>query len=463
MSSRWGAAGLVVAATALRALVVASVDLGDDEAYYWLWSQRPSLSYFDHPGAVAWTIAVSTSLLGDSALAVRLPSLVASGLTAWVVGALAETLQPGRRLLGVGLGLLVPVLGLVAVFAAPDALLLLVWALVAWQATRLSTEPGDHPAPPRWLVLGGTLGAALLCKLTGALLAVGLLGWSLQAPRRHLWRTAGPWLAVAAAGLVSAPTWIGLAAWGFDSLRFHAIDRHGGGAFGAGLGVFLVAHGVLLLPGVIRAAMSSRDRPHLSLLVWLGTPCWTVFALGAALAPAKLHWWTPAWLCMLPIAAAAPSPRLRRALWAGAALQAFVLFQARTGALSLPGDVTRELRGWPQAVEGLPLDRPLVTTRYQTAAQLAWALRDTPQQVHRVSGRSDQFTRWRQDRLPAGPLTLVCASHLPCRPRDIPGLVCDWPKTTWLVHRGRRERSVTTWACGSPKTTPDASSPRHGG
>ncbi len=35
-----------------------------DEAYYWLWSQRPALAYFDHPGGIAWGLSV-TSLISD--------------------------------------------------------------------------------------------------------------------------------------------------------------------------------------------------------------------------------------------------------------------------------------------------------------------------------------------------------------------------------------------------------------
>lgn len=50
------------------------VELSDDEAYYWSWSLRPDLSYFDHPPLQAWTTALSTGIFGKNNFAVRLPA-----------------------------------------------------------------------------------------------------------------------------------------------------------------------------------------------------------------------------------------------------------------------------------------------------------------------------------------------------------------------------------------------------
>ena len=59
------------------------VELSDDEVYYWSWSLRPALSYFDHPPFQAWITALSTSIFGKTNFAVRLPAtlfLIFSGL-----------------------------------------------------------------------------------------------------------------------------------------------------------------------------------------------------------------------------------------------------------------------------------------------------------------------------------------------------------------------------------------------
>jgi hypothetical protein len=39
-------------------LIATCTEIYPDEAYYWAWSLKPQLSYFDHPGLIAWVIAL---------------------------------------------------------------------------------------------------------------------------------------------------------------------------------------------------------------------------------------------------------------------------------------------------------------------------------------------------------------------------------------------------------------------
>src|SRR6201984_3931988 len=69
----WMLAG-IAAITALRLLWLAlqPADLFPDEAQYWVWSQKLTLGYYSKPPLVAWLIALTTGLFGDSEVAVRL-------------------------------------------------------------------------------------------------------------------------------------------------------------------------------------------------------------------------------------------------------------------------------------------------------------------------------------------------------------------------------------------------------
>src|ERR1700739_722054 len=73
----------VAAITGLRLLWLAlqPADLFPDEAQYWIWSQQLALGYYSKPPLVAWLIALTTGVLGDSEFAVRLaaPPLHAGG------------------------------------------------------------------------------------------------------------------------------------------------------------------------------------------------------------------------------------------------------------------------------------------------------------------------------------------------------------------------------------------------
>src|SRR5215475_13640334 len=58
----WGrrTALLIAAATAVRLLFVSTTDIANGEAYYYVWSRFPSLSYYDHPPLVGWMAWLTT-------------------------------------------------------------------------------------------------------------------------------------------------------------------------------------------------------------------------------------------------------------------------------------------------------------------------------------------------------------------------------------------------------------------
>src|SRR4051794_30260911 len=66
LAQRRGLAPVQIAVAVLLALRLyfdfAAPPLGD-EAYYWMWGQRPALSYFDHPPLHAWLLGV-VSIVG---------------------------------------------------------------------------------------------------------------------------------------------------------------------------------------------------------------------------------------------------------------------------------------------------------------------------------------------------------------------------------------------------------------
>src|SRR4029077_15903302 len=67
-------------------------DLVGDEAYYWLLSHRLDMSYFDKGPGVAWTIAASRLIFGDTVFGVRFFAVLLSVATGWWVFLLARRL-----------------------------------------------------------------------------------------------------------------------------------------------------------------------------------------------------------------------------------------------------------------------------------------------------------------------------------------------------------------------------------
>ena len=65
-----------------------------DEAYYWMWGQHPSLSYFDHPPLNAWLLGLSSAVFGWNVLALRVPvARIEAGRA--VLAAAARVPDPG--------------------------------------------------------------------------------------------------------------------------------------------------------------------------------------------------------------------------------------------------------------------------------------------------------------------------------------------------------------------------------
>src|SRR5512139_3734300 len=74
------ALAIVAAATLFHVGYAGLLALSPQEAYYWTWSRRLDLSYFDHPPLVAWTIRAATELFGSSERAIRLAAAFHSGI-----------------------------------------------------------------------------------------------------------------------------------------------------------------------------------------------------------------------------------------------------------------------------------------------------------------------------------------------------------------------------------------------
>ncbi|MFN7093931.1 MAG: glycosyltransferase family 39 protein, partial [Burkholderiales bacterium] len=80
---------LLLTIVAINAVFNSVFQLHYDEAYYWVWGQNLSLSYYDHPPMIGYLIWLA-SFLGSSEFFVRLPALITTIITVVVIYALAK-------------------------------------------------------------------------------------------------------------------------------------------------------------------------------------------------------------------------------------------------------------------------------------------------------------------------------------------------------------------------------------
>ncbi len=178
-------AGIILVVTLVRLYVAGSGLLSGDEAYYWLWSRRLQLSYFDHPGMMAWGMAASTWAFGTSELAIRLPTVLSSAVVSLLIYDSAKTaFDDARTGLWAVLWLNSTILfGAAGVTATPDAPLLVFWSTSLWALIRLLRT--GHAA---WIyVLGAALGLGFTSKYTMVLIAPGVLAVFVLFPQGRAW------------------------------------------------------------------------------------------------------------------------------------------------------------------------------------------------------------------------------------------------------------------------------------
>ena len=88
--------GLLAVASALHLAIALLTPVSGDEAYYWDWSRQLDWGYYSKPPMIAWLIAASTSLIGSTTLAVRLPAVLLGTVGLIFVYLLASRLYGGK-------------------------------------------------------------------------------------------------------------------------------------------------------------------------------------------------------------------------------------------------------------------------------------------------------------------------------------------------------------------------------
>lgn len=177
---------VMLAAMALRGgfLLTNGLDLIGDEAYYWEWSRRPDWCYYSKPPMVAWLIGLSTWLLGDYTVAVRMPTLVLGTVFLWFFYTTARAFYGARGgALALLLILATPINVLANFLMTIDPPLYCFWIIAIYYLRRALFD-GQARA---WLWAGCASAAALLSKQAAlALPAMLLIFLVTDSQRRHL-------------------------------------------------------------------------------------------------------------------------------------------------------------------------------------------------------------------------------------------------------------------------------------
>jgi len=213
----------VVGFQLFRFLLLPFMGLMPQDAYYYLYGQNLSLSYFDHPGMVGYILRIFTDVLGQSVYVIKLADFTITSITILSFYKLATLFLSKHRLFrSLILFSSTIFISILSFNSTPDVPLLLFWTLTIIFFYKAIFEEKKW----YWIVTGISMGLAFNSKYTALLLHIGVLGFLVFSSKyRKLLISPWLWLGIIISVAVTFPVWW----WNFQnefaSFAFQSSER----------------------------------------------------------------------------------------------------------------------------------------------------------------------------------------------------------------------------------------------
>ena len=402
------------------------VDLAPDEAQYWLWSKYPDLSYYSKGPLVAWLLTISTFVFGDTILGVKFFAVIGVSIISWLAFILARNWRGDKAgFYAIGLLNATPLLGIGGLLMVPDVPVAVLWLFALWL---LTTENSFFAGWKRFIIIGFVIGIAGLAKYTAGLFypLVGI--YFLVNKKRRIWLKK-PHIYVS--GLISLACLLPIFIWNinndFVGLK-HVLGQVGGeggtiwqntlsnfiggqaGMAGGLVFIFLIAYWLL---GIFEKNIDTGK-----IFWWFSAPLFAFFCIKAFGAKVQPNW--PV-LSILVGFIGLSGWIVMRKKWIqivfiiALVVSGIITFLAhdtnmlRYLGINLPikNDPLKPALGWhglgeeiTKIMQTLPKDTVILTTRYQTASEFAFYIKnknnERPEVLYINPGyrRQNQFDYW---------------------------------------------------------------------
>jgi 4-amino-4-deoxy-L-arabinose transferase-like glycosyltransferase len=444
--------GLLLARLAYLAFLC-PYTLAEDEAHYWDWSRSLDWSYYSKGPGVAWLIALTTSILGESEMGIRAGAALMGSIATIGVAGLAHATYADRRttIATAALFNLIPFYQVSALLMTIDMPYVACWALGSW-AAMLALHKGGRWA---WIALGASIAVGFLFKYTMAMIVPGILGAMIFAHRAHR-RTGkaalrmdprfGRWGAfcvlVALAGLAPVVIWNAERDW--PTLR-HLLGHLGvkGGDVPTArdpwtpkwffefvaVQIGLIGPALALMYRAIARGETGREhspaeaQTRARTLAWMGLPLIGFYLLVSLINDAEGNWAIAGYVTLVPLAARLGTGRKRAGTpsggrypaWAACWLVGVVVAvcfarldllakapligrAVPLGRLMQADERARDVDRYTDLLaEETGLEPFVIASHYGRASQLASYMQDRPRVYcagPHVGGRKTQFDMW---------------------------------------------------------------------
>ena len=362
--------------TLLRLALLGATQLSPDEAYYWMWSERPALSYFSKGPGVAFVIRASTAIFGDNEFGVRFWSPLLAAGTSLLLYYFAQRLFSSLAGFWTVIVLnLTPIFNLGSLVLTIDPLSIFFW-VAAFYSFWLALERAQGFSW-WWPLTGLLIGLGFLCKFTNAVELISILLVLILSPRlRREFRQPNLYLLLLVFGLCTIPpiVWNSSHAWitlahlkargSLDEVPgFHPLELL------AFLGEHFATYSPLLFLGLAWATVASWRRAQRNFkvlyLLWFGLPVFLLYAILSCNKAAAPNWDALAFLSLGVLAVSywreRAASRQGARNWSNAGVVLALLMSALLVALMVKpsgiewhgNDPSDRLRGWRTMAEAV--------------------------------------------------------------------------------------------------------------
>jgi len=387
------------------------LDLSPDEAHYWEWSRRLELSYYSKGPVIAYLIAFTTWLMGDTVFAVRFFAPVFLALSSIFIYKLTmELFNDSKKSAAAALVFqITPLFAAFGVLLTIDSPFIFLWTLslyLFWKAVN-RTQTTDNRAQTKdknslcsgfcaldsglyyWLLLGLSVGFGLLTKYTMAFFYICAFLFIVFSKEQRIWlKKKEPYLSLLISLLVFSPVIIWNANHDWITLRHTAGQAHIAEGIkisfkyffeflGSQIGAVTPLLFFLVIYGAVRTYVTGRKSPRKAsprgpeasgfplyynrqvtrYLFWFWMPVLGFFVLKSLQGKVQANWAMPAYITAF-IASATfflkkdVIKRGMKILLAAALVLAFVVSAVShyPEMLNLPAkmDPSSRLRGWKE-------------------------------------------------------------------------------------------------------------------
>ncbi|QIL41331.1 glycosyltransferase family 39 protein [Pedobacter sp. HDW13] len=372
---------LLIFMAIIKIAVATSINLGNDEVYYWTYALKLQWNYFDHPPLVAWLIRASTLNLSQHyELTVRLGAIISSSICTLIIFRIGTLLNNQR------VGWYATLLYsssfycsiIAGTFILPDSPQMVFWLWAVYLLLKINRSIAAGEKNLRdWCWFGMMVGLALLCKVHSVFL---LLAMALLILFKHprLIGYIGIYIAVSIACIFFLPVLLWNFHHGFITYSYHSERVN---IFHTGINVlsflreisgeifynnpinFALVWVAVLSPGYNQNRLQQQEK---QILLFCAIPLMLTLIVLSLFRDTLPHWSGPAYASLIPLAALKLEQwsKARIRLWIGISAGCFFIvittgllvinyypgiFSANKDNLSFgKGDPTLDLYGWKE-------------------------------------------------------------------------------------------------------------------